>query len=81
MADQGFLYVPNSCMNESCRLHVDFHGCSNSMVRYNDTYMRQLGYLEYAAANNIILLFPQNNETMIFQEMEFCWISSMVHNK
>ena len=58
LADEGFLYIPTACQTKSCRFHVDFHGCYNTLVVFGDVYMRQLGYLEYAAQNDIIMLFP-----------------------
>ena len=58
LADEGFLYIPTACQTKSCRFHVDFHGCTNTVVMFGDVYMRQLGYLEYAAQNEIIMLFP-----------------------
>lgn len=77
LADQGFLFVPNGCMSgkKECRLHVDFHGCTNSIVLFNDTYMRSKGYLEYAVPNDIIFLFPQNNDSTSIP-YEHCWMSS-----
>jgi len=40
LTDKGFLYVPDACLNQSCKFHVDFHGCDESIVSYNDTFMR-----------------------------------------
>lgn len=40
LADQGFLYVPNTCLNKSCRFHMDIHGCTETIVRLNDTFVR-----------------------------------------
>lgn len=68
-----YLYVPDACFNNSCRFHVDFHGCTLSNIRMGDYFMRKSGYLEHAAANDIILLFPSNNDT----EWGHCWRSSV----
>lgn len=40
LADQGFLYVPKTCLNKSCRFHMDIHGCTETIVRLNDTFVR-----------------------------------------
>ena len=50
------------------------------MLLLNDTYMRKLGYLEFAAANNLILLFPQNNDTSPDLFLPYCWASSIKSN-
>lgn len=73
LSDHSFLYVPNSCLNQSCRFHVDFHGCWESNVLWNDTFARQVGYMEHAAASNIIVLFPSTNDT----DFSYCWRSSV----
>lgn len=75
MADYGFLYIPDNCKGKTCRFHMDFHGCYDSAVLWNDTYMRQLGLLEYAASNDLIMLFPQNNDTTT-KPYPYCWASS-----
>lgn len=68
MNDHGYVYIPNSCWDgEYCTLHVHLHGCMQSSKIYEDTYIRGLGLMEYAATNNIIMLFPQNDD-------EFRWV-------
>lgn len=82
LADQGFLYVPNACLNESCRFHLDIHGCTETIVTYNDTFVRQLGYMEHAAASKIIMLFPQVNhsDTSYTHYFPHCWYSAATHD-
>lgn len=75
LADYGYLYVPEGCdkVDTQCKVHVHFHGCmmSNQVVYDKDTdpptlmedwFVRQYGLLNYASTNNIIMVFPQNNE-------------------
>lgn len=52
---------------------MDFHGCYETNVYWNDTFVRQVGYMEHAAASNIIMLFPSSNDT----ENYHCWRSSI----
>jgi poly(3-hydroxybutyrate) depolymerase/chitodextrinase len=70
MAPDGWLYVPAACANnQSCKLHVVFHGCkqyetyrypsSTGQVTFGATYVRNTGYNKWADTNNIILLYPQ----------------------
>lgn len=56
---KGYLYVPESCENgDYCSLLVYLHGCFLSGAVYNDVHARSTGLLEYAATNNIVVLFP-----------------------
>ena len=80
LADYGYLYIPNKCKEKDtfCDFHAHFHGClmSNQKViddktdpptLVEDRFVRKYGLLEIAAKNNIILLFPQNNEERVFR--------------
>lgn len=61
-ADRGWLFVPAQCRAgaaKECRLHVVFHGCRQGSSFVGDAFVRQSGYLEAAAANDVVLLFPQ----------------------
>ena len=62
LAEQGYLYVPNSCLNEECGFHVEFHGANSTLLFWNDTMIKKLGYMEWAATNNIVMLFPQSDD-------------------
>jgi poly(3-hydroxybutyrate) depolymerase len=56
LADQGYLYVPPQCSNQSktCRLHVAFHGC----LMNSNEYSQHGGYNSWALANDIVMLYP-----------------------
>ncbi|HSQ70754.1 MAG TPA: hypothetical protein VLM41_11775, partial [Steroidobacteraceae bacterium] len=61
-AEQGWLFVPEDCRagaRARCRLHVVFHGCKQGATEIGREFMESAGYLETAAANSIVLLFPQ----------------------
>ena len=61
-ADRGWLFVPAQCRAgaaKKCRLHVVFHGCRQGSSFVGDAFVRQSGYLEAAAGNDVVLLFPQ----------------------
>lgn len=79
LSDYGFLYVPNKCQKASCDVHVHFHGCVRSAVDWNDTYVRGTGMMQMAAKNDVIVLFPQNNDTRldVFEPYHFCWSSAV----
>lgn len=70
MANTGWLYVPANCANnQTCKLHVVFHGCKqypsytyfsgSTQVTYGTTYVQNTGYNKWADTNNIIVLYPQ----------------------
>jgi len=59
MDEIGFLYVPTYCETERCNLHVAFHGCRQYRKALGTTFAENSGYLEWAASNNLLILFPQ----------------------
>lgn len=59
MADTGYAYVPDSCARARCRAHVAFHGCRQSVTAIGERFVRQAGYNRWAAANRIVVLYPQ----------------------
>ena len=63
LADEGYVYVPKSCQSNTttkyCRLHIVFHGCSQSYSTVGDRFMRNTGYDRWANTNHLIILFPQ----------------------
>jgi hypothetical protein len=59
LSEVGYLYVPNRCLAEVCRLHVAFHGCRQNVEAVYDDFVRDAGYNRWAAANRIIILYPQ----------------------
>ncbi|CAG7828582.1 unnamed protein product, partial [Allacma fusca] len=67
MAYYAYIYVPPQCRADSsrCTLHVAFHGCfSKSVFGGVPAFITCSGYLDVAAANNIIILFPQTTWSM-----------------
>ena len=61
----GLLYIPDKCNKKSvnCKLHVAFNNQPGSDIR---RFATDTGYLQYAASNNIIMLFPE----IIFEDNE-----------
>ena len=61
----GYVYVPATCAGGGgCRLHVAFHGCRQNVDargadRAHDDFVRDAGYNRWAAANRIVVLYPQ----------------------
>lgn len=59
MDDDAYVYIPQSCKTQQCRVHVALHGCRQGISVLNTTYIEQTGYMEVADSNNIIVLYPQ----------------------
>mgnify|MGYP006891253766 FL=1 len=61
LSDSAYLFVPPACTDneQACALHLVLHGCAQSSVQVGTAFIEQSGYLPWAAANNIVLAFPQ----------------------
>jgi hypothetical protein len=42
-----------------CSVHVALHGCLQTLADVGEQYVRETGYLGYAEANDIVIVFPQ----------------------
>jgi poly(3-hydroxybutyrate) depolymerase len=67
----GYVYVPRKCAEESCRLHVAFHGCNQDVDSIQDDFFRDAGYNRWAATNNIVVLYPQTTQALANPNR--CW--------
>jgi poly(3-hydroxybutyrate) depolymerase len=64
MAATGWVYVPASCVPGTiCRVHIAFHGCKQTFERVGDAYTAGTGFNRWAESNNIVVLYPQADET------------------
>lgn len=64
----GYVYIPTACRGGGCRLHVAFHGCRQNVDaqgadRVHDDFVRDAGYNRWAAANRIVVLYPQTTDS------------------
>lgn len=59
LAKSALAWFPPSCPPEGCRLHLALHGCAMSTAQNGNAFVEEAGYLPWARANRIILLFPQ----------------------
>lgn len=56
----GQVYIPRACAaGATCRLHVAFHGCRQTMEEIGDAFYASAGYNGWAEANDIVVLYPQ----------------------
>ena len=59
LADTGYVYVPEACRKERCRVHVAFHGCSQNADVVKTAFVRDAGYNRWGDAHRLIVLYPQ----------------------
>jgi len=60
LAAEGVAYIPRACrQNRGCKVHVVFHGCSQSKNDVGDAVTHETGFADWAETNNTIVLFPQ----------------------
>lgn len=90
LGNTGKIYVPARCSTSygssnpvlsavrECRLHISFQGCGMDAASIGEVYVDHVGLLEYAEANDLVLLFPQmgGNTTPVgsnISTMQHCW--------
>lgn len=72
MDDVGHAYVPKACENGTpCKLHVALHGCQQNDDQIQAKFYTHAGYNEWAEANNIIILYPQVQQSSANPHV--CW--------
>lgn len=66
MDPEAFVYIPENCKTQTCRLHIALHGCSQGRSwkladgsLMGNRYATLTGYNGWAEANNIVVLYPQ----------------------
>lgn len=82
MAKHGYLFIPETCREgKKCKLHVAFHGClqggktDQRPGHSGNLFSKFAGYNEWAAANDIVVLYPQVEGRQIPPPMnpQGCW--------
>ncbi|KAL4439541.1 hypothetical protein ABPG74_003943 [Tetrahymena malaccensis] len=72
----GYVYIPTNCAGgkKKCRLHINFHGCKQSVEILGTNYITMIGINDVAEANDIVVLYPQTSKNPIFPyNPEGCW--------
>lgn len=66
LAATGYLYVPSQCASgQRCQLHIAFHGCKQYAGAVGDAFARGTGLNAYADSNNLVILYPQTDKSML----------------
>lgn len=75
MADNGFLYVPQSCQQgQACQLHVSFHGCNQNADTVQQAYVTGTGLNNWADTNAMVVLYPQTKSSLFMPlNPQGCW--------
>lgn len=73
LADVGYAYVPQSCKAGGCKVHVAIHGCGQSVQSVGNQFITDTGYNTWADTNQLIVLYPQVNKTIIPSNPAGCW--------
>lgn len=74
MDETAYVYVPKACQRGAlCRLHVAFHGCSQSPTDIGDTFYTKSGYNEWAETNKLVILYPQAKPAPKMGNPFGCW--------
>ena len=63
LAATGYLYVPARCRGGGCRLHVALHGCRQGATATSQEFVREAGYIGWAARHAAVILYPQVQAT------------------
>jgi poly(3-hydroxybutyrate) depolymerase len=74
LSDTGYIYVPQACEQQRCRVHIALHGCRQTAELIGDHYVRQAGYNEWAETNHLIVVYPQTRVSQISPfNPNACW--------
>lgn len=63
--DTAYLFVPAECPPQGCALHLVLHGCAMSVAKNGMSFIEESGYLPWARANGIVLVFPQVDTALL----------------
>ncbi len=74
MSERGYAYVPESCEEGGCKVHVSLHGCLQGADYIGDAWYGKTGYNKMADTNKMIVLYPQakKSEDIPYNPMG-CW--------
>lgn len=63
LADQGHVYIPTSCQQGGCWVHIAFHGCDQDPLSVGEAFTIESGYNRWAESNHLIILYPATKKS------------------
>ncbi|MDD2742843.1 MAG: poly(3-hydroxybutyrate) depolymerase [Rhodocyclaceae bacterium] len=81
MAEEGYAFIPKTCHEGACKVHVAFHGCRQNAREVGRRFIEGAGYNGWAASNRIIVIYPQTaaraglafGSTKLILNPKGCW--------
>lgn len=73
LGQTGWVYVPATCTNGGCPVHVVLHGCLQTPEHVKTTFVTHAGYNEWAEGSGIIVLYPQARKSLMNPNGCFDW--------
>lgn len=78
LAQTAFVYIPDACLasnggSAGCLLHTAFHGCLQTQDNIGQDFVLHAGFLPWADANNMVVLFPQAIANLLNPKGCFDW--------
>jgi hypothetical protein len=73
LSNEGVVHIPETCTKQGgCRLHIALHGCEQNRDKVGMTFIEGSGFARWAAANRLVVLFPQVSANPILNP-KGCW--------
>lgn len=74
LAGGSYLYTPDSCASgAACKLVVALHGCLSNNKFVGSRFARESHLNEYADTNNLVILYPQTDISLVRGNPQGCW--------
>lgn len=82
LAQTAYVYIPDACLetggngtrpSSGCILHTAFHGCLQTNDDIGTSFITEGGYLPWADANAMVVLFPQAISNLLNPKGCFDW--------
>lgn len=58
LAKYGYVYYPDECITNQCKVHMHLHGCLDINQGFTKNLYTTYGFHQYAATNDLIVIFP-----------------------
>lgn len=59
LAKEAYLYVPEYCQNDTCTIHVSFHGCQQNAETIGSEFIERTGINNWANKLGLVVVYPQ----------------------